>query len=79
MSITISIVREEYRKGPKQINKKPKKEQKENKKRTSQKETTEDGTRWAKEDSKKRQMETKPKWTGGVEGDRQDRERQKRT
>lgn len=52
MSITISIVREEYRKGPKQINKKPQKEQKVNKKRTSEKETTEDGTRWAKEDSK---------------------------
>lgn len=33
----------------------------------------------AKEDTEKGQMGTKPKRTGGVEGDRQDRKRQRRT
>lgn len=33
----------------------------------------------AKEDTEKGQMGTKPKRTGGVEGDRQDRKSQRRT
>lgn len=50
-----------------------------NNNRTSQKETTEDVRGRAKEDTEKGQMGTKPKWTGGVEGERKDRKRQRRT